>query len=104
MKPDIANECGEAERALGIEYVVLVAGCISDNNNSSMMLIGDIYRCDLGFPGGSAGKESACKAGHPGSIPGWERSPGEGNGNSLYILAWKISWTEEPGGLHSMGS
>ena len=35
----------------------------------------------LGFPGGSAGKESACNAGDP--IPGWGRSPGEGNGNPL---------------------
>ena len=25
-------------------------------------------------------KESACIAGGPGSIPGWERPPGEGNG------------------------
>ena len=33
-----------------------------------------------GFPGGSDGKESACNAGHPGSIPGWGRFPGEGNG------------------------
>ena len=37
----------------------------------------------IGLPGGSDGKESACKAGDPGSIPGWERSPGEGNGNPL---------------------
>ena len=35
------------------------------------------------FPGGSDGKESACNAGHPGSIPGLERSPAEGNGNLL---------------------
>ena len=34
-----------------------------------------------GFPGGSDGKESACSAGDPGSIPGLGRSPGEGNGN-----------------------
>ena len=27
--------------------------------------------------------ESACQAGDSGSIPGWERSPGEGNGNPL---------------------
>jgi len=33
-----------------------------------------------GFPGGSDGKESACNAGDPGSIPGLGRSPGEGNG------------------------
>ena len=34
----------------------------------------------LGFPGGSAGKESACNAGDLGSIPGVGRSPGEGKG------------------------
>ena len=32
-------------------------------------------------PLGSDGKESACNAGHPGSIPGLGRSPGEGNDN-----------------------
>ena len=32
-----------------------------------------------GFPGGSAGKESARNAGDLGSIPGLGRSPGEGN-------------------------
>ena len=39
-----------------------------------------------GFPGGSAGKESTCKAGaarDTGSIPGWGRSLGGGNGNPL---------------------
>ena len=37
----------------------------------------------LGFPCGSAGKESACKAGDLGSIPGLGRSPGEGKGYPL---------------------
>ena len=37
----------------------------------------------MGFPSGSDGKESACKAGDPDSIPGLGRSPGEGNGNLL---------------------
>ena len=36
-----------------------------------------------GFPCSSVGKESACNAGDPGSIPGLERSPGEGNGDTL---------------------
>ena len=36
-----------------------------------------------GFPGGSGGKESACNAGDPGSIPGSGGSPGEGNANPL---------------------
>ena len=36
-----------------------------------------------GFPGSSAGKESACNAGDPDLIPGSETSPGGGHGNSL---------------------
>ena len=35
------------------------------------------------FPGGSEVKAYACNAGDPGLIPGWGRSPGEGNGNPL---------------------
>ena len=35
------------------------------------------------FLGISVNKESACNAGDLGSIPAWERSPGEGNGNLL---------------------
>ena len=35
------------------------------------------------FPGGSEDKASAFSAGDLGSIPGWGRSPGEGNGNPL---------------------
>ena len=38
---------------------------------------------DWGFPGGSDGKASACKAGNPGLIPGLGRSTGEENGNPL---------------------
>jgi len=34
----------------------------------------------LGFPRGSAGKKSTCKAGDLGLIPGLGRSPGEGKG------------------------
>ena len=41
-----------------------------------------------GFPGSSAGKESACNAGDPGSISGLVRSPGEGVGYPL-----QYSWT-----------
>ena len=36
-----------------------------------------------GLPGGSDGKEPACNAGDPGSIPGSGRSPAEGNGYPL---------------------
>ena len=93
----------------------------------------------LGFPGGSAGKESACNVRDLGSIPGLGRSPREGISYLLWfpwaslvakmvknmpamretwvwslgwedslekgtathssILAWRIPWTEKPGGL-----
>ena len=56
------------------------------------------------FPGGSDGKVSVYSARDPGSIPGLGRSPGEGNGNPLQYIAWKMPWTEEPGRLQSMGS
>ena len=38
----------------------------------------------MGFPGSSAGKESACSVEDLGSIPGSGRSPGEGNGKPLW--------------------
>ena len=38
---------------------------------------------EVHFPGGSDGKASAYNVGDPGSIPGWGRSSGEGNGNPL---------------------
>ena len=34
----------------------------------------------------------------------WEDSPREGNSNPLQYSAWRMQWTEEPGGLQSMGS
>ena len=37
----------------------------------------------LGFPCGSAGKDSTCNVGDQGSIPGLGRSPGEGKGYPL---------------------
>ena len=75
-----------------------------------------IYVCvdvDVGFPCGSDGKESACKAGDLGSISGfnpWVQSLGQEDplekeiATHSGILAWEMPGTEEPGGLQSMGS
>ena len=97
----------------------------------------------LGFPDSSAGKESLCNTGNPGSIPGsgsftveeigyplqhswasfvaelvkdlpamqetwvqslgWEDPLEKGKATHSSILAWRITWTEEPGRLQSMG-
>ena len=98
----------------------------------------------VGLSGSSAGKESACNAGDPGSIPESERTPWKGIGYPFQyswaslmvqmvknppamwetwvqslshedpleeemathssILAWRIPWTEEAGGLQCVGS
>ena len=63
-----------------------------------------------GFPGSSNSKESSCNLGDPlgqGSGSGiWVRKIPLEKGVATHssILAWKISWTEEPGGLQSLGS
>ena len=57
----------------------------------------------LDFPGSSAGKESTCSAGDPGSIPGLEDPLKEGMATHSSTLAWRIPWTEEPGRLQSTG-
>ena len=50
-----------------------------------------------GFPGGSDGKESACNAGDPGSMPGLGRFTGEGHGYPLHY-----SCLENPTGRGSL--
>ena len=52
---------------------------------------------EQGFPGGLAGKESACNAGDPGSISRLGRPPGEGHGNPL-----QYSRLENPHGQRSL--
>ena len=66
----------------------------------------------MGFSGGSDGKESACNAGDPGLILGWEDPLEKGMATHSSILAWRIPWTEEeppqpiqpPGGLALAGA
>jgi len=48
-------------------------------------------------------KNLPASAGDVGAIPGLGRSPGVGMATHSSILAWRIPWTEEPGGLLSMG-
>ena len=52
------------------------------------------------MPGGSDGKESACDVGDLGLEDPLEKEMPIHSS----ILAWETPWTEEPGGLQSMGS
>ena len=56
------------------------------------------------FPRWLNRKESACNAGDVGSILGLEDPLEKEMATDSSILAWEIPWTEEPGGLQSMGS
>ena len=47
----------------------------------------------IGFPCGSAGKESTCNVGDLGLIPGLGRSSGEGKGYPLQYSGLRIPWT-----------
>ena len=55
------------------------------------------------IPDGSEVKVPARNAGDPGSILGWEDTLEEDKATHSSILTWRIPWTEEPGGLQSMG-
>ena len=57
-----------------------------------------------GVPGGSVLKDPPTNAGDPGSIPASGRSLEEEMAAHSSILAWRIPWAEEPGGLQSMES
>jgi len=58
----------------------------------------------LGLPPWLSSKESTCKAGDVGSIRGSEDPLEEGMATQSNIFAWRIPWTEKPGGLQSTGS
>ena len=63
-------------------------------------------KSSLGLPRWLTGKETACNAGHAGAaglIPGSGRSSEEEKGNPLQYSCLRIPWTEETGGLQSMG-
>ena len=53
----------------------------------------------MGFPGGSDSEESACNAKSQVRSLGWEDPLEKKVATHSSILAWRILWTEEPGGL-----
>ena len=63
---------------------------------------------NLGFPGGSSGKEFACQFRRLKEMwvqsLGWEDPLEEGMETDSSILAWRSPWTEKPGRLQSIGS
>ena len=61
-----------------------------------------VYAQMMGFPGGTSGKELACQYRRCETwvpSPGWEDPLEEEMATHSSILAWRIPWTEESGGL-----
>ena len=65
-----------------------------------------------GFPGATSGKEPACQSRRHKRCSGFDSHPNMGREDPLEeemathssVLVWRIPWTEEPGGLPSIGS
>ena len=66
-----------------------------------------VQKKERGFPEGSAGKEATYNSRDTGDVVRsliWEGPLEKEMATHSSILAWRISWTEEPGGLQSTGS
>ena len=60
-----------------------VCEAVGTRQGKNLAIVAHFYYYTVGFPCGSAGKESACNEGDLGSIPGLRTSPGEGKGYTL---------------------
>ena len=63
---------------------------IASLGNKFLIHVLRLIYLQMGFPGGSDGKESACNAGNLGLIPGSGRFLEEGMATHSSILAWRI--------------
>ena len=71
--------------------------------HSKVFSLKDVYFTDS-LVGSVSKRVCSFTGGELSSIPGLGRSPGEGNGTPLQYSYLGNPWTEEPGGLQSMGS
>ena len=78
---------------------------MSTESVMSSLLPYEVIYATEGLPRWHSGKESTCQCRRQemwvGSL-GWEDPPEEGLTTHCNILAWRIPWTEEPGGLQSI--
>ena len=68
-----------------------VCEAVGTSQGKNLAIVAHCYYYTMGFPCGSAGKESGCSEGDLGSIPGSGRSPGEGKGYPLHYSDLKNS-------------
>ena len=69
--------------SLSLTAIFILKSILPDASIATSIFFWSPFAWNSDFPGGSDGKASAYSVGEPGSIPGSERRPGEGNGNPL---------------------
>ena len=87
-------------------FLIMHLLTISLNPHTGLIYV-SYYPCavdEKGFPGVSDSKESSCNVGTQVQSLGQEDPLERGMTTHSSILAWRTSWTEEPGGLQSTGS
>ena len=95
-----------SEQGKGIYFSILSSSLGSSPSLVAFLIAGQIKGAAEGFPGNRVVNKSlanAGKIGDAGLIPGSRSSPEIGNGNPLQCSCQRIPWTEEPGGLRSVG-
>ena len=75
-------------------YLSSIAAIYTKHHIMDIPILSDVFLLLVTHP--SDGKESACNAESPGSIPGLGRSPGEGNGSTLQTFRYVMHNTESP--------
>ena len=72
-------------------HVSIVRNFTLQHKNESVSKVLELWKAPDSW---CLGKESACSTGDPSSVPGWGRSPVEGNGYPTNTLAWRVPCTE----------
>ena len=92
---------------VGYSNTVLIKAAWSQGRKRQINQL-DKIEINRGFPDGASSKEPTCQPTQgmyeTGLIPGWEDALEDSMATHSSILAWRIPWTEEPGGLQSKGS
>ena len=96
------RETGADDGLLPLSYVGRIPGREEERGKHRQILLAGLRRIKSNIPGGVSGKGPSCQCRRPKRLG---RSPGGGMAtHSWRIPAWRIPWTEEPGGLQSIGS
>ena len=95
---------------LGSNGYPLQCSCLENSMHCMVLVVRKSRRRDrlptpelVGFPCGSAGKESACNVGSLGLTPGWENVLQKRKSTHSSILAWRIPWTIKSMGYQRVG-